>query len=196
MNKWLVIALSVCLLGCGVPTPPEPALPLAEETLSTEDDIVMSGAKWQIRKGDFESKDGQYLLITLSANTFSRPSMEEELYQIQQAQAVVHVPGEENSDIFFEAGKGEYVEGKRVFLEEDVQARWGDFIISLQDVAWQSGLEDTPGIIATKRPVHLEGPQWNINGSGLEMHPDTKTIVIEDVQGEFLLMDETPENGE
>ena len=84
------------------------------------------------------------------------------------------MPGEVADRIILEAGKGEYIEEKRVFLEEEVKAYWGDFVISLQDVLWQPGLEGAPGIISTEKPVHFKGALWNASGSGMELHPDTK----------------------
>jgi hypothetical protein len=122
------------------------------------------------------------------ADTFSLG--EKNLWTFEKARAVVYARNEEDPQVTFEAGSGQFQEtkgedgkGGMAFLRGGVTAQVGPMRLQLSDIEWVND-ERTA---RSDSPVTITSEDSNLSASSVRLYPDQKQLVMTNVTGELQL---------
>ncbi len=179
---------SLCLVllgGCGDGCAPRPLPPEEEAVLPEEPGEVMTLQGVDLFLHDPRPTSGAAHKPTfwVHADSFEIASIEENVYTIGGARAVIYGAESGEEEIILEAPRGRFVEDRQALLEDGVTAYVGATIFHLSEIEWQNPSGETPGEARSSQPLTVDGPQLQLEAGSLMLRPGTKEFELTDVAG-------------
>ncbi len=168
------------LAACGTGLAPQPPKAELETTASPAEPgnrIRMSGVKLYLH--DTRPTYGLPRKPTFMVQADVLALMQEDVWTLEKAHAVVLGGDEDAEDMVFEAARGRFQEEERVHLEGGVVAHVGTLVMELEDIEWIN----TDREARTDNPVHIVDGETHLDAATLRLYLDERLFVLTDVKG-------------